>query len=308
MALPRGVHVKAGRYYLVRQNRWIALSRLTEGLEALFHSLAEVAPVSVPKTVADLLMHYVAGGMSELAPITRKGYTRACAVVLVPTFGHMPVNALTESHVARFLETRKEAGVGPSGNRERATLSAAYEFGLRRGFVERNPCRGVRRNKETPRRHYVRNETLRAEIDSAPDQYAELLSAAYLSGIRQGDLIALKRENLTRDGIEFTESKTKRQRLVEWSPTLRTICDAAMQRADAIALHMKRPAPTRVFTNRFGQPWTKWAVQSQRRRQTHKFRFHDLRGKAASDAKHSVLGRHSSLSTYLKRETSKPVR
>jgi integrase len=154
----------------------------------------------------------------------------------------------------------------------------------------------------------VKDDTLRSEIDTAPTQFSELLSAAYLTGIRQGDLIALRRENLTTEGIEFTESKTGRHRLVEWTPILRQIVDGAIARADEIAAKRKRPTPAVVFTNRFGRPWTVWAIQSQRRRQTHKFRFHDLRGKAASDSDHSVLGRHSSLSTYLKRERSKPVR
>jgi integrase len=308
MRLPRGVYVKSGRYYRVHSNRWHALTRVAEGEAALLTALAMLRPGTTPKTISDLLAAFLAAGMTELAPATRRQYARAAGAALLPAFGHMRIVALTTAKVARYLEQRKIDGRGPSGNRERAVLSAAYEFGLRRGYCESNPCRGVRRNREVPRRHYVRDATLRQAIDSAPAQFAELLSAAYLTGMRQGDLVALRRDQLTPAGIEFTEAKTGRQRLIEWSPTLRRIVQGAIERADELADRRKHPVPAVVFTNRFGRPWGVWAIQSERRRQNHDFHFHDLRGKAASDTAHNVLGRHSSLPTYLKRERSKPVR
>jgi hypothetical protein len=35
--------------------------------------------------------------------------------------------------------------------------------------------------------------------------------------------------------------------------------------------------------------------------------FHDLRAKVATDAQHAILGKHSTLGTYLRGERTKPV-
>jgi hypothetical protein len=49
------------------------------------------------------------------------------------------------------------------------------------------------------------------------------------------------------------------------------------------------------------------AVQSQMRRLNVDWHFHDLRAKTATDAQHAILGKHSTLGTYLRAERTKPV-
>ena len=296
MALPRGVHVKNGRYYRVRRNKWIPLSRVDEGEAALVEALARLPVESAPTTIADLLTAYVGHGMRDLTAETRREYTRMVTATLVPVFGAMRPDTLTTAHVARFLETRKQAGCPTMGNRERAVLSSAYEFGLRQGWVQANPCRGVRRNKEKPRRRYVETVELQADVDRAPLQFARLMYAAYLTGLRQGDLRALTRACVRPDGLHVTEGKTGHQRVIAWSAELRRLVEQECERSKC----------DRIFTNRFGQPWTKWAIQSERRRQAHGYRFHDLRAKAESDAP-GTLGRHSAITVYVRRQRSKPV-
>lgn len=83
------------------------------------------------------------------------------------TFGQMRIASLTTADVAKYLEKRKRQGRAHGGNRERAVLSAAFEFDLRNGCATVNPCRGVRRNKEKPRKRYVTTPELQAAIDAA---------------------------------------------------------------------------------------------------------------------------------------------
>lgn len=310
--LPQGVHVKNGRYYLVRttagKRKWIGLSLVADGENRLTESLAALERGAV-LTIGDLLRVYIEEGTSELRPVSRKGYAAMCAdeAPLMWTFGQMRIASLTTADVAKYLEKRRREGRAHGGNRERAVLSAAYEFGMRNGYASVNPCRGVRRNKEKPRKRYVTTEELQAALDKAPIQFQELLAAAYLTGLRQADLLALRVSDLRKDGIYITESKTGRARVIEWSPELRKLTDRALERARALAERLEHPQPTHVFTGRYGAPWGQWAVQSQMRRLKVDWHFHDLRAKAATDASHSVLGKHSTLGTYLRGERTKPT-
>lgn len=307
MTLPRGVALKHGRYYARRRKRWIPLTRESEGERALAKALAELVTDTAPRTIGELLNEYRREGMAELAAQTRKEYVRMIDSELSPVFGAMRLEALTASLVAQHLERGKRQGRAVAANRERAVLSSAYEFGLRRGHVHSNPCRGVRRNTERPRARYVTNAELR-KLVRAPVQFRDLVWCAYLTGMRLTDLIGLRREALTEAGIEVTESKTGKRRLYAWTPLLRRVTERATRRADRIAILRKRPAAPWVLTNRFGRKWSQWAVSSEMRRQAPGFRFRDLRPKAASDADHNVLGHSGQMLTrYVRRERLTPV-
>ena len=310
--LPAAVHVKNGRYYLVKpvhgKRRWLGLSLVSDGPGRLKDSLAALEHGAVI-SVGDLLRAYLRDGTAELRPATKRGYTLMCTseAPLAWTFGQMRIDCLTTADVAKYLEKRKKAARSHGGNRERAVLSAAYEFGMRNGYASTNPCRGVRRNREQPRKRYVTNEELQAAVDKAPAQFQELLFAAWLTGLRQADLLALRVSDLRKDGIHLVESKTGRARIIEWSPELRKLADRAIERARELCKRLGHPEPTNVFTGRYGAPWGQWAVQSQMRRLKVDWHFHDLRAKAATDALHPILGKHSTLGTYLRGERTKPT-
>jgi hypothetical protein len=113
----------------------------------------------------------------------------------------------------------------------------------------------------------------------------------------------MRRDDLTPEGIVIVEGKTEfstgKTRLVAWSDALRYFVRRALERQEAIAgkgadprKHRQvRPASEYVLTNRFNEPWTESALQSALKRIPRAgWHFHDLRGKAASDAGHNILG------------------
>lgn len=295
--LPAKVHQKHGRFYYVSRQHgrlvWTALSRVDEGDAALHQALADLHRPGAA-TVTELLHSYLIHGTGELKAATLADY-RKRATPILKVFGHMAPGAVTSSHVAQYLERRKKAGHGPSGNREMAVLSSAMNFGMRQGIVEGNPCRGVRRNREKPRTRYVRDAEFREAFDRAPEALQDLLAVALLTGLRQRDLRELRRHQLTREGILLEESKTGKRRLIEWSDALRFFVTRATSRA---------PGAEHVLTNTRGQPWGLWAIQSAMTRLGVDWRFHDLRAKAESD--HATgLGL---LPLYKRARRSKPVR
>jgi integrase len=229
----------------------------------------------------------------------------------------MPIASLTPAHVAMYLEKRKRDGPPHMGNRERAVLSAAYEYGLRQGWVTHNPCRGVRRNTERPRRRYVTDAEFLEAFETAPEPLQDVLALALLTGLRQGDLRALKREALSEAGISVDEGKTGKRKVIEWSDGLRFFVRRALERQETLAARPADPLKHRqarqvsqyVLTNRFGEPWTMAALQTAIKRLGVDWHFHDLRAKAASDAEHNILGHGAGmLGVYVRRQKVKALR
>lgn len=298
MRLPPKVHEKNGRYYYVHANRWIKLTRTDEGESALYLALHELT-ADKPATIDQVMNLYVAKGIGELRATTRKRYLGSMDR-LRHHFGHMRAGTLKPNHVAQFLELRKREGAAVTGNRERAVLSSVHEFALRQGWIDSNPCRGVRRNKEKPRERYVTDAEFLEAFHAAPEPFQDFLAIALLSGAREGDVRTWPRGVAQADGLSYRESKTGKPRQVAWSDALRFFVKRALARS--------KGAET-LLVNKFGAPWGEWAIQSQMRRLPGKWQLRDLRAKAATDADHNILGHRSAmLRVYQREQRTKPLR
>jgi integrase len=307
--IPRGVYQKNGRWYRVVRNKWIALTRVDEGLVALRRALRDTPTERPPQTISELLSAYLR--QAELSPGTLREYERIADTRLAHHFGGMPIRAVSQTHIAQYLEKRKRDGHAHMGNRERAVLSSAYEFGLRQGWANVNPCRGVRRNTERPRRRYVSDAEFLEAFEAAPEPLQDVLALALLTGARQGELRALRREDLREDGIHINEAKTGKLRIVGWTDPLRYFVRRALDRQERIA---SRPADVRrhrqarrecatVLSNKFAEAWTMAGLQTAFKRLGTDWHFHDIRAKAASDAAGNILGHAAGmLSVYVRRQ------
>jgi integrase len=285
--LPPKVHIKGGRYYFVHQNKWHGLTRVSEGEAPLRSALAELQSPA-PRTVGQLVDAWL-GESHPLAQRTLQAY-RSSLERITAVFGRMPVAALSSGDVAQYIARRG----GVKANREMAALSSVYAWAMRRGHASFNPCHGVRRNPEKPRDRYVTNRELSAALRRAPTEARELILAAYLTGLRQGDLRALTKSGIGREGLSLVEGKGKNRLVVVWSGPLKTLVGRALLRSQC----------DRIFTNSQGQAWSLWAVQSFMRRLDVDWTFHDLRAKAESDHKTGM----GLLSRYKRARRVTPVR
>lgn len=294
------VYEKDGRYYKVVRNEWIALSRIEEGVNALYRALYQLDPAK-PGTIGEMISVYRAAGMDDLKPATRERYLLVLKR-LDHHFGTIRIGALKPSHVAMFLEARRKRGRGSvAANREFAVLSSVHNFGMRQGWLDVNPCKGIRRNPEKPRSRNVSNAEFLEAFERSPEPFQDLIAAAYLSGVRQTDVINWKRaDNLKPEGIVYRQSKTGKPHTVEWSDALRFFVRRSLERF---------PEAEYVFTNKFGQQWSVWAINSQKKRMGLTWAFKDLRAKAQTDSPHSVLGHGAALeAVYRKALRTRPVR
>jgi integrase len=305
--LPEKVYIKHGRYYYDlgrdenRRRKGRALSRVSEGEHALYKALARIHSPNA-KTVADMLDSFLAEGMNNLSPATQRDYLGYIRRALRPAFGDMDPADVKPSDIAQYLEFREQGGAGVVANREVACLSSAFNFAMRRGWVELNPCRGARRNREKPKDRYVRDEEFLAIFNPAPVALQDYLAVLYLTGLRPGEVRSLRTSHITPEGLRIEESKTGKVRLIEWSEALRFFVLRANSRA---------ASSTWLLTNSRGEPWTEWAVYSALRRirdelgpDAPQWAPHSLRAKAESDSK----GGLGLLPLYKRMRRTKPVR
>ncbi len=301
--LPPKVHEKGGRYYFVDKNKWRALSRVSEGTRELHRQLAILSDLP-PNTLAGIFAAFAdSDAMKDLREPTQKQYVYFLFGILAHTFGHMLPGEVEPTHVAQYLENRKRGGAAIAGNRERACLSSVFEFALRRGWARSNPCRGVRRNREAPSKTLIESQDLSASMDRAPEHFARVLQFAYMTGARMSDVIAMPVSAVTRDGIEYTESKTGKRVTHEWTPTLRALVRDIVK-ARGTRDHDRRP------TNRFGKPLTMWGITSNMRRLGVEWSFRDIRPKAQTDGgDRNVIGHTGQMrERYTRRRKRAPVR
>lgn len=291
---------KDGRYYKIIKNKWHPLSRIDEGINALYRQLYELDPLK-PNSIGELMQIYQAVGMEHLKAATIKDYLNILKR-LNHHFGKMRIGTLRPNQVAHFKDVRRKAGRGGiRANREVAVLSAVHEFGMRNLYCECNPCRGSKRNKETPKRKIVTDEAFLDVFNRANEPFQDLIAVAYLSGVRQTDLFLWRRtEHLTPKGISYVQSKTGKAHTVAWSDALRYFIRRAMSRF---------PNAELVLTNTHGYAWTTSGVASQLHRLCSPWNFKLLRSKAQTDSPHSVLGHGAALeAVYRKELRTRPVR
>lgn len=271
-----------------------ALCRVSDGEHAVYAALASITKPAA-RTVRELYESFLTHGTADLAPRTVRDYCSYRAT-LYAVFGDVDPDAVRPKHLAQYLDSRSAKKLA---NKEVAALSSAYNYAMRRGLAETNPCHGVRRNRVKPRDRYVRHEEFLDVFNRAPECVQDIMAGIYLMVLRPGEARRLRRSSITREGVLIEETKTGKRKIVEHSPALKFILERAIARA---------PASPFVFTNSRGEPWTESAMHSALRRlwvdEAPRWRWHDLRAKGESDHK---SGGHGLLALYTRAKVVRPV-
>ncbi|TAM50175.1 MAG: hypothetical protein EPN57_20345 [Paraburkholderia sp.] len=187
---------------------------------------------------------------------------------LIKVFGKLAPTAIKPKHVYGYLDKRASQGAPAKANKEIALLSAVLEYGRRRGELEVNPCRGIKYNPTRPRQKVVQLHELDLAIEIARSRRstdgkestsayviaALCAKAAYLTVSRPTEMRELRRQAIGDAGVRVPVGKRKgghmqREKLVEWSPELRSVIDEA--------LSIQRTTSLYIFGNTSGQPYTR---------------------------------------------------
>ena len=178
-------------------------------------------------------------------------------------FGNMDPSTVKARHCYAYQDARIISGAGPTANKELALLSAVYEFGRRRGFVENNPCRGIKRVPTKPKTFLLNEDDLEFAVEVARKLGGGFLiqglaaKACYLTIKRPAEILTLTRKQISDDGIVFKAAKRKAGQadihgLITWSQNLRSTID------EALSIKRQDGASTLyVFGNQAGQLYSR---------------------------------------------------
>ncbi|MEE9595619.1 MAG: hypothetical protein V3V96_02470, partial [Acidiferrobacterales bacterium] len=86
---------------------------------------------------------------------------------------------------------------------------------MRWGWVDKNPCRGVTRNTEKPRRRHITDEEITQLRASLNEQLRCIVDLVLFTALRKKDVLAIRLSDLRDDGLYVEISKTGRRLIFE---------------------------------------------------------------------------------------------
>jgi integrase len=192
----------------------------------------------------------------QVAPSTHGRYQCTCRNHLIPFFGRVKLRDLSPPHVRAFKARKIEAGLNPNTvGVMQGVLSAALNQAVDDGLIFQNPASRVKKaatRGETPIRSLSQEEASRLLRAATGTRDEALITLALRTGMRQGELAALRWEDLdlgtkpnitvrrsadTRTSTIVSTTKTGKERRVGIGPrTVETLeAHRGRQRLERIA-------------------------------------------------------------------------
>lgn len=206
---------------------------------------------------------------------------------LIPAFGHVPAAALTTPRIAAWFH--EYSATRPGGANEALTLLAgALKFGRARGLIPPDlpdPCAPVRKNLRRNAGRILSANGLAAlgEVLREPNwkdlDAADAIQLILLTGCRSGEIIRLRWDEVHREYLKLTQTKTGPRDVQLSKPARRVLARRRKQRLGPFVF----PSPETISRSRsnFDPHWKRIKALAGI---DPKLRLHDLRHSYASHA------------------------
>ena len=180
---------------------------------------------------------------------------------ILPGLGNIPLSELTSEMVGEFLEERKRfgnhrrSGLGLSEETMRhihRLLQQCLDQAIRDGLLTENPAKAFRYRKSTTVKANIMTPLEMEDYLDAAERlgYLPMFMLALMSGLRQGELIALKWSDLDIENRTLTIAENRavvRRELVEYGNQTRTIT-LTPEVVDLLVMeHSKHPRSPLMF-------------------------------------------------------------
>lgn len=198
---------------------------------------------------------------------------------LRPIFDSCPVNSLSPQHVAQYRDKRTAK---VRANREIALLSNVFNLAREWGFTaNENPCRGVRKNKETPRDFYADKSVWDAVYAEAGIELQDAMDLNYLTGQRPADVLRMMETDLRDGALEVRQGKTSKKLriLLDHDDGTKTELGRLV---DKIRARPRKVRSLFLIATPTGQPLNRWTLRT---------RFDEARASAAKKAPEALATR-----------------
>ena len=117
-----------------------------------------------PARAVPLLRDFVEGEWKEAhfdryKPSTRRGVEIRLASRILPAFGGKPLDRIAPAQVRRWFDAWSRTAPG-SANKGLELLRQIVNFAIARGYVEKNPARGIRPNRRPKLTRFLSREEI----------------------------------------------------------------------------------------------------------------------------------------------------
>lgn len=262
------------------------------------------------QTMGDLLDAYLAELVSrekvgEIAQSTVDDYTR-CILSLRPVWERVRIVDVDVPALYRWQRARGE-DARVRANRERTVLFEAFKIAMREGLVKENPVQHLEPFREKPRDRYVTDDEFMAVFDVAPQIVQAAMLIAAVTGLRQGDILRLRRADFGETGLTVRTRKTGQPLEFAWTEGLRRAVLAAVGARDFVPMVLLSTQDGKQYTSDgFRTMWQRAMVDAldasrpapAAEPRLRRFTFNDLRAKAGSESRDWRLLGHMDQRTF----------
>ena len=280
--LPACMYLKHGSYYYVKKGKW---TRLDKDFQAALLAYAKLTIGAEESGMPDLIDRVMIEMRKTLKKNTLEQYAQA-AQRCKDVFAEFEPNQVMPKHIAAYKVSMSET---PSmANRIISFLRMVFRYALEWQLVDTNPCLGIRRYPERARERYINDDEFSAILSYCKPHIQKIFLMSYLTGQRIGDVLAIDLEDITDQGIFFTQEKTGARLIV-------AATDDVTDLIKSIVDTRKESKTNRLFSsNRLGRPvaysTVKEAFASARKLAgVDDATIHDIRAKSLTDAKRQGL-------------------
>ena len=198
---------------------------------------------------------------SQSRPTTYAAHNYVFKNHIIPGLGDIPLSELTSEMVGEFLEERRRFGNHRPGNpglgeetmrHIHRLLQQCLDQAIRDGLLTENPAKAFRYCKSTTVKANIMTPLEMEDYLDAAERlgYLPLFMLALTTGLRQGELIALKWSDLDIESRTLTIAEKRaveRRELVEYGNQTRTITLIPEVVDLLITEHIKHPNSPLVF-------------------------------------------------------------
>lgn len=275
-ALPPHMHRKREAYYYVtneKPRRWIPLGSDLNHARRLWADLEFTGTQG--ETVESLLTRYLALG--EWAPNTRKQY-KHYADSLIAKFGTQELASVSTPQLALWRDDNAHRKGWINGCL--ALLTPAFAKAVEWGWCAHNPAREVQRFEMEERGRYLTDKEFCGIRENGERWLRDAMTLSYYIAARESDILSL-RWSAVSDVIAVEQIKTGKRQEFTVTPHVKRLLDGIRARP-IVGLY--------VIATEKGRPITAGRLQREFQRACKAAGvtdaiFHDIRGKAATDAK-----------------------
>jgi integrase len=280
------VYLRHGRYYYVTPaGQWKPLTRESEGLPAMHIALGRVMESA---TTSELVPAVVARWLEEKA----EDWGAATALDMVRVANKLAAEMVdlrpsdvTTALANRYLRLFRATPRTHNWHRTvlRGVMALAAREGLREGH---NPVDDIPPMKLGKRTRIVTDAEIAAMKAAALQQsrngeaLVQMIDLAVLTGQRISDVLKMRWQDITDEGVLVVQGKTGAKLLIEWSPALRAAVDACAGERDRIGHLLKTQSGTGYRYAGIRSAWDRACVRAG----IEDLNIHDLRGRAGVDA------------------------